>query len=62
MSAQTSVIKIGSRAKDSPCTSKCSQPSDCVMPIPLHSFSSRIRKRPVSSCEKYLEALKNTVR
>jgi hypothetical protein len=38
----------------SPCTSKCSQPRLCVIPIPLHSFSSRMRRRPVSSGEKYL--------
>jgi hypothetical protein len=39
---------------DLPWTSKCSHPNDCVIPIPLHSFSSRIRSRPESSCEKYL--------
>jgi hypothetical protein len=38
----------------SPWTSKCSHPSDWVIPIPLHSFSSNMRNSPESSWEKYL--------
>lgn len=36
----------------SPWTSKCSQPRLCVIPIPRHSFSSKMRRSPESSVEK----------